>query len=171
MEWLWRLVMQLSVWAGPLVTFWYPVIASFVAIGSGNKADDKLWITYWMLYSLVSTLELIAGPVFAWVPFYSTVKLVVASWLVLPQFRGAVVVYEDVVRPYFNLCFNRATEVTFTDGERTYISPDTNASAALYIQTNGPEAFEALMNLATKSTNVDKAVKVEKIEEVEETKE
>lgn len=173
MEWLWVLALQLYVWSGPLITFWYPVIASFVAIGSSNKTDDKLWITYWMLYSLVSTVELIAGPVIAWIPFYATIKFLIASWLVLPQFRGAIVFYEEVVRPHFNFCFNIATEVTFTDGERkwsAYISPDTNASAALYIKKNGTDAFEALMKLATKSIKLEDAVKVEKIEEVEEVK-
>ena len=164
------IVLQLYTWSGPLITFWYPLIASFVAIESSNKEDEKLWITYWMLYALVSTLELIAGPVFARIPFYATIKLVIVSWLVLPPFRGAIVFYEDVVRPRFNFCFNIPTEVTFTDGQRqwsAYISPDTNASAAMYINKNGADAFEALMKLATKSIKVDEAVKVEKIEEVE----
>ncbi|KAG0563523.1 hypothetical protein M758_8G037100 [Ceratodon purpureus] len=173
MDWLRMLVFELYAWSDPLITFWYPIIASFVAISSSNKADDKLWIMYWMLYSLVSTVELILAPVIPWIPFYATIKFLIASWLVLPQFRGAIVVYEEVVRPKFNFCFNIATEVTFTDGERrwsAYINPDTNASAALYIKKYGTDAFEALMKLATKSIKVEDAVKVEKIEEVDEIK-
>lgn len=142
------------------MTFWYPLVASIMTIETRNKKDDQLWMTYWMLYSLVSTMELIVAPLIAWIPFYSAVKLVIAAWLVLPQFQGGIVLYKKFVHPYFST----ATKVTFTNGERkwsTNISADANESAAVYIKRNGAHAFEALMKSATKS------IKVEEVENIE----
>jgi receptor expression-enhancing protein 5/6 len=46
--------------------------ASIKAIESPFKEDDQLWLTYWVLYSFVTLLELVAAPVIAW---YSLVFL------------------------------------------------------------------------------------------------
>jgi receptor expression-enhancing protein 5/6 len=43
----------------------YPLYASIKAIESPFKEDDQLWLTYWLLYSFVSLLELVAAPIFA----------------------------------------------------------------------------------------------------------
>jgi receptor expression-enhancing protein 5/6 len=40
--------------------------ASIIAIESPFKEDDQQWLTYWVLYSFITLLELGAGPVFAW---------------------------------------------------------------------------------------------------------
>ncbi len=40
--------------------------ASIMAIESPYKEDDQLWLTYWVLYSFVTLLELVAAPVFRW---------------------------------------------------------------------------------------------------------
>jgi hypothetical protein len=40
--------------------------ASIKAIESPFKEDDQLWLTYWVLYSFVTLLELVAAPVIAW---------------------------------------------------------------------------------------------------------
>lgn len=165
MGWLWTVALQTYPMAYPVITFWYPLVASIMAIEMRNTKEDQLWMTYWMLYALVSTVELIVAPAIPWIPFYSAIKLVVAAWLVLPQFRGAIVLYKELVHPYFSA----ATKVTFTNGEHkwsTHISADANESAAIYIKKHGANAFEALMESATRSIKVDEAEKVEKVEEV-----
>ncbi len=40
--------------------------ASIKAIESPFKEDDQLWLTYWVLYSFVTLLELVAALVIAW---------------------------------------------------------------------------------------------------------
>ncbi|XAR67878.1 hypothetical protein NMG60_11002812 [Bertholletia excelsa] len=37
-------------------------------------------------------------PILQWIPIWYDVKLVLVSWLVLPQFRGASFLYETFVR-------------------------------------------------------------------------
>jgi receptor expression-enhancing protein 5/6 len=142
----------------------YPLYASIMAIESPYKEDDQQWLTYWVLYSLVSLVEMAGGRVIAWIPFYSTIKLLIASWLVLPQFRGGIILYEKFVRPYLNAATGM-TDQKLTDGQRKWlgsISPEAQASVAAYIKENGAGAFDHLMKLATQD------IKEEKVEEKKE---
>lgn len=65
----------------------YPTYNSFLAIESPNDADDKQWLTYWVV---VCTLQLIERPLYVvlyWVPLYSIFRLVLVAWLSHPQFK------------------------------------------------------------------------------------
>lgn len=151
MGWLWTVVVRGYALSGPLMMLVYPLYASIMAIESPYKEDDQQWLTYWVLYSLVSLVEMAAAPVFRWIPFYSTIKLVIASWLVLPQFRGGIILYESFVRPHLNAATGM-TDQKLTDEQRRWlgsISPEAQASVAAYIKENGAPAFAQLMNLAT----------------------
>ncbi|XP_024392605.1 HVA22-like protein e [Physcomitrium patens] len=167
MGWLWTVVYQSYALSGPVMMLLYPLYASIMAIESHDKEDDQQWLTYWVLYSLVSLMEMAAGPVIAWIPFYSTFKLIIASWLVLPQFRGGIILYEKFVSPYLNAATG-VTDQKLTDGQRKWlgsISPEAQASVAAFIKENGSSAFDAFMKSATGD------VKQDKIEETVEKKE
>ena len=83
-----------------LVVFAYPAAMSVTAIESDNKAEDVHWLTYWMVLSLLNTVEVITGGwIKAIVPFYIITKLVFCVWLFLPQTQGATIVYQRVVQP------------------------------------------------------------------------
>ncbi|KAH8958258.1 hypothetical protein BDL97_06G014000 [Sphagnum fallax] len=125
----------------------YPLYASIKAIKSPFKEDDQLWLTYWVLYSFVSLLELVAAPIFAWIPLWSTIKLAAAAWLVLPQFRGGIIVYEQYVRPYFYSTVQNA-DAKLTDTQRKFlssISPEACSSVAQFINDSGSDAFDKIM--------------------------
>jgi len=152
MGWLWTIGLRSYALSGPVMMLLYPLYASIMAIESPYKEDDQQWLTYWVLYSLVSLLEMAAGPVIAWIPFYATAKLLIASWLVLPQFRGGIILYEKFVRPYLNSATGATTDQKLTDGQRKLfasISPEAQASVAEYIKVSSPGAFDALMRSAT----------------------
>ncbi|XP_020587106.1 protein HVA22-like isoform X2 [Phalaenopsis equestris] len=72
--------------------------ASVCAIESTSKLDDEQWLAYWILYSFITLMEMVAAPILYWIPIWHQIKLVVVAWLVLPQFRGASFVYERFVR-------------------------------------------------------------------------
>jgi receptor expression-enhancing protein 5/6 len=40
-----------------LVGFVWPVYASFKALKSADTADDTQWLTYWIVFGIVSTVE------------------------------------------------------------------------------------------------------------------
>ncbi|CAN6727362.1 unnamed protein product [Malus baccata var. baccata] len=47
-----------DVLALPLVTLVYPLYASIRAIETKSRTDDQQWLTYWVLYSLMTIFEL-----------------------------------------------------------------------------------------------------------------
>lgn len=159
MGWLWILLSQVYMYGGALLMFWYPLVSSIMAIETQNKKDDQLWMTYWMVFALVSTVELIVAPVIPWIPLYSYFKLVVAAWLILPQSRGAIVLYKTCIHPFF-----ATKKLTFANGDHLHISADATESAALYIKKYGADAFEALLKSATTNGRVKKAEKIEEVE-------
>ena len=84
---------------GNLIVFVYPVYASFKAIKSNNKDDDTQWLTYWVIYAMVSVIESV-GIITALIPYYSVIKVVGLVLCFLPQVQGAKLVYEKVLYPY-----------------------------------------------------------------------
>lgn len=88
---------------GPFLTLIYPLYCSFEALenvqSTGNE-EVRQWLTYWIIYSLLTLFEAVAARVLVWFPFYSTLKMAFVAWLVLPSFHGASYIYETAVRPY-----------------------------------------------------------------------
>ena len=72
--------------------------ASVCAMESPSKVDDEQWLSYWIIYSFITLLEMLAEPLLYWIPVWYPVKLLFVAWLVLPQFKGASFIYEKFVR-------------------------------------------------------------------------
>ncbi|XP_054806950.1 HVA22-like protein a [Prosopis cineraria] len=146
------LLSNFDILAGPLISLVYPLYASIKAIESKSPVDDQQWLTYWILYSMITLFELTFYKVLEWIPFWSYAKLILTSWLVLPYFNGAAYVYEHYVRPLF---VNPQTIVNiwYVPRKKDFFSkPDDILTAAeRYIQEHGTEAFENMVNRADKS--------------------
>ncbi|CDJ50561.1 hypothetical protein, conserved [Eimeria brunetti] len=80
--------------------FLYPAWMSFRAIESPGREDDKLWLTYWVVYGAFSILEYFVDFILFWVPFYYLFKFCFLLYLGLPCFKGAESVYNCLVRPF-----------------------------------------------------------------------
>jgi receptor expression-enhancing protein 5/6 len=89
---------QIRLIAGPILTLLYPLYASIVAMESITKHDDEQWLAYWIIYSFLALIEIIIQPALETVSIWYDVKLVFVGWLVLPQFKGAAVLYKRFVR-------------------------------------------------------------------------
>ncbi|XP_028763427.1 HVA22-like protein a [Neltuma alba] len=146
------LLSNFDVLAGPLISLVYPLYASIKAIESKSPVDDQQWLTYWILYSMITLFELTFYKVLEWIPIWSYAKLILTCWLVLPYFNGAAYVYEHYVRPLF---VNPQTivNVWYVPRKKDFFSkPDDILTAAeRYIQQHGTEAFENMINRADKS--------------------
>ncbi|KAL4584754.1 hypothetical protein LXL04_009363 [Taraxacum kok-saghyz] len=94
----WTLMSGLHQLAGPATMLLYPLYASVVAIESASKEDDQQWLSYWILYSFLTLMEMLLASVLEWIPIWYDVKLIAVAWLVLPQFRGAAFIYNKFVR-------------------------------------------------------------------------
>merc|ERR1719469_1736668 len=76
------------------VTVLYPTVHSIRAIESPNKDDDKVWLTYWMVFGLFNVAE----TYFCFTPYWDWLRLLLFVWLLLPNFNGSKVLYETVIR-------------------------------------------------------------------------
>ncbi|KAJ3169589.1 hypothetical protein HDU88_000780 [Geranomyces variabilis] len=93
----------LNIWGQLLVNllgFTYPAYASFKAIESPSKLDDTQWLTYWVVFGFLSTLEFFSDFLLRWIPFYYVFKAGAILYMILPQFQGAQFLYLKFFRPY-----------------------------------------------------------------------
>lgn len=148
-----------DVLAGPLVTLVYPLYASVKAIETKSSVDVQQWLTYWVLYSLITLFELTFAKVIEWLPFWPYAKLFFSCWLVLPCFSGAAYVYQHYVRPLF---VNQQTvNIWYIPRKKGLFSrpDDVLLAAEKFIEENGPEAFQKLINKTEKATKPKKSNK------------
>merc|ERR1719174_1005509 len=87
-----------------LVGFVYPAYESFKALEPDKeKREDprmmRTWLTYWIVYSLFSVVEVFVDYILYWVPLYYLLKLVFLVWLMIPKLGGAELVYKILIEP------------------------------------------------------------------------
>lgn len=82
-----------------VVGFAYPAYKSFKAVESQSTDETKLWLTYWVVFSLFFFLEYLIDIILFWLPFYYLIKLFFLLYLYMPQVRGAESVYNYIIRP------------------------------------------------------------------------
>ncbi|KAG8379167.1 hypothetical protein BUALT_Bualt07G0060100 [Buddleja alternifolia] len=147
------LVKNFDVLAGPVVSLVYPLYASIRAIETKSPIDDQQWLTYWVLYSMITLFELTFAKLIEWLPFWSYTKLIFTCWLVIPYFSGAAYVYEHYVRPYL-VTRQKSVNIWYVPRKKDAFSkPDDILTAAeKYIQENGPEAFEKMIHKANRES-------------------
>ncbi|CAA0826833.1 HVA22-like protein a [Striga hermonthica] len=141
------LAKNFDILAGPVVSLVYPLYASIRAIETKSPADDQQWLTYWVLYSMITLFELTFAKLIEWLPLWSYAKLIFTCWLVIPYFSGAAYVYEQYVRPYL-VTRQKSVNIWYVPKKKDIFSkPDDILTAAeKYIQENGSEAFEKMIN-------------------------
>ncbi|KAL0342621.1 UNVERIFIED_CONTAM: HVA22-like protein a [Sesamum calycinum] len=139
--------------AMPVVSLVYPLYASIRAIETKSPVDDQQWLTYWVLYSMITLFELTFAKLIEWLPFWSYVKLIFTCWLVIPCFSGAAYVYEHYVRPYL-VTRQKTVNIWYVPGKKDIFSkPDDILTAAeKYIEEHGPEAFEKMIHRSRETT-------------------
>uniref|UniRef100_A0A2P2IZ75 HVA22-like protein n=1 Tax=Rhizophora mucronata TaxID=61149 RepID=A0A2P2IZ75_RHIMU len=141
-----------DVLAWPVVSLVYPLYASIRAIETKSHDDDRQWLTYWVLYSMITLFELTFAKVLEWIPIWSYTKLMLTCWLVIPYFSGAAYVYEHFLRPLFinpqqtvNIWYVPRKKDTFSKQD------DILTAAKRYMEENGTEEFEELIHRADQS--------------------
>ncbi|KAI8020710.1 HVA22-like protein a [Camellia lanceoleosa] len=143
------LAKNIDVIAGPLISLAYPLYASIKGIETKSRTDDQQWLTYWVIYSMITLFELTFAKVLEWFPIWPYMKLIATCWLVLPQFNGAAYVYEHFVRPFYRNPPRTANMWYIPRKKNIFNKPDDVLSAAeKYIEEHGTEAFERLISKA-----------------------
>ncbi|KAJ1285224.1 hypothetical protein BS78_03G263500 [Paspalum vaginatum] len=143
------LARNLDALVGPGVMLLYPLYASMRAIESPSTLDDQQWLTYWVLYSLITLFELSCWKVLQWFPLWPYMKLLFCCWLVLPIFNGAAYIYEAHVRRYFKI--GGYVSPTYNERQRRVLqmmSLDARKSVERFIETHGPDALDKIIRAA-----------------------
>jgi receptor expression-enhancing protein 5/6 len=65
----------------------YPGLKSIRAIETKETGDDKVWLTYWMVFGLLTVAETFFGFIFFFVPYYAWIRVGFFVWLI--EFNGA----------------------------------------------------------------------------------
>lgn len=141
-------IKNFDVLAGPVVSLVYPLYASIRAIETKSPQDDKQWLTYWILYSMITLFELTFAKLIEWLPIWSYAKLILTCWLVIPYFNGAAYVYEYYVRPTF--VTRETVNIWYVPRKKDVFSKqdDILTAAEKYIQEHGTDEFENLIHRA-----------------------
>lgn len=82
------------------ITVLYPAAQSIKAIHSEDKNDDKEWLTYWIIFGLFTLIDDFFGWVLALIPYFFWIKLAFFLFLLAPQTKGALTVYNTVAQPF-----------------------------------------------------------------------
>ena len=115
-----------------MLGFLYPVYKSMKALGTSSKDDDSRWLVYWMVFSVLSILDILQlsvksvtdylpliGGILYGIPFYYEVKLAVIILLlaggdaiiaerVMPLFTGIISNLDQFDRVFLSVITNPA---------------------------------------------------------------
>lgn len=95
---------------------------------------------------MITLFELTFANLIEWLPFWAHAKLIFTCWLVIPYFSGAASVYSNIVRPYL-VTRQKTVNIWYVPNMKDVFSKreDIITAAEKYIDQNGPEAFEKLI--------------------------
>ena len=77
----------------------YPVYGSLKMLAD-EKPEPELWVTYWLLFTMLKILMAPLDFLLSFVPFYFYLKLTLLVWLFYPQTKGALLVCDKILKPH-----------------------------------------------------------------------
>lgn len=84
-----------------LIATLYPLYISIKTLQNGDREDIKQWLTYWIVYALFINIESVFGFLLQYIMFYSFIKIIFLLILFLPQYNGALWIYEKILKDLF----------------------------------------------------------------------
>eukprot|EP00803_Ostreobium_quekettii_P006640 evm.model.scf_3238.2 EVM.evm.TU.scf_3238.2 scf_3238:7083-9310(+) len=132
-----------------LVGFVYPAYASFKALETKETGDDIQWLTYWVVYAVFMTLDVFAGELLGWIPLFYEMKLLFIIWMIVPQFKGAKVMYDNYIKPFLTKHASRFDPI-FETTTKIIDNPAMGAAISM-AQQYGPEVAAKALQMATEN--------------------
>ena len=112
-----------------LVTCVYPMWKSLLTIEDENTKETDNWFYYWVIYGILQIVEVMFGFIFAYVPYYSLLRLVFLVYLMAPMTKGARTIYKSIVNEKNFLAYLVPMKKFFdaqTDGVAKEVDPKAN---------------------------------------------
>lgn len=136
----------------------FPAYGSVAAIQSQTGEDDTHWLIYWLIFSILTILENILWPVLQWIPLYSEFKVAILAWLVLPQTKGALWVYESLLGPGLRRARTELSKFPALEKALTQFDQTINAPVgARSVSQNAAEISQRKSKLETVTQEVGSA--------------
>ncbi|KAI6228186.1 Receptor expression-enhancing protein [Aphelenchoides besseyi] len=86
-----------------LIGFVYPASATVRAMRSQKLKEDKLWLSYWITFGLLTCVESVAHDrLLHWCPAYWFLKAIFLVALYAPQTRVALKLQKKIIEPTVN---------------------------------------------------------------------
>ncbi|VDM42364.1 unnamed protein product [Toxocara canis] len=83
-----------------VIGFLYPAYVSVKAIETAGKDDDTQWLTYWVVFALLSVFEFFSESFTQYFPVYWLFKCAFLLYLYLPMTQGAQKIYYHFIQPF-----------------------------------------------------------------------
>lgn len=59
-----------------------------------------MWLTYWIVFGLLTAFNRVIGVLLFFIPGYYLLKVILFTWMFYPRFKGAQVIYDNFVKPH-----------------------------------------------------------------------
>ncbi|RHY28851.1 hypothetical protein DYB32_005648 [Aphanomyces invadans] len=67
-----------------------------------DATDEHIqWVVFWTVNACFAVFEILVDFLGNYIPFYYEAKVCMVAWLALPQFRGALQIYDTLIAPSF----------------------------------------------------------------------
>ena len=83
--------------------FVYPAYLSFKTLESKEIDDDKIYLSYWLIFSLVNIYRISIGSVISIIPFPDLFRLVFYIYLLHPKTKGALLFLNQIIHPFIQI--------------------------------------------------------------------
>jgi receptor expression-enhancing protein 5/6 len=91
-------------WITFAIGFLYPAYMTYKCIETDVQSvetqEEKLWLSYWIVFSLMNVFDKFLSAVLVIIPFYNIIKIGYIIWLFHPKTRGAKIVYDKIIRRF-----------------------------------------------------------------------
>ncbi|KAF2133506.1 hypothetical protein P153DRAFT_332368 [Dothidotthia symphoricarpi CBS 119687] len=81
-------------------TVLFPIFASYKALHTSDPALLAPWLIYFVVLSVLTTVENVFDFILSWVPFYSWMRFFLHLYLILPGSGGATLLYQQYIEPF-----------------------------------------------------------------------
>ncbi|ETW02655.1 hypothetical protein, variant [Aphanomyces invadans] len=80
----------------------YPIYMSVQSAKKEDATDEHIqWVVFWTVNACFAVFEILVDFLGNYIPFYYEAKVCMVAWLALPQFRGALQIYDTLIAPSF----------------------------------------------------------------------
>ena len=88
----------------------YPGYMSLKSLQNENERDNKMWLTYWIIFSIFTIFDILFKYILFFLPIYFVLKGIFFIWLFHPRSKGASLVYDSAIRPLIKKYQNSLNE-------------------------------------------------------------